>query len=175
MRLVSRVIDSAEYLLRALYSIAYSRPYNFSWFKEGVIAASGVPATRSSVNWLVKEGIRSVLSLTERVPPALNSSPLRVYHIPMANRMPAPSNKLVEAVRVIRREESAGNPILVHCLSGRGRTGMVLASYLVLVEGLEPEEAISIVRSARPGSLKRESQAQAVRALRRGYSGSSTS
>lgn len=166
MRVFNTIRDAVEYAARSVYSSLLSKPYNFSWFREGSIAASGLPATRSSVEWLVRQGIKSVLSLTESVPGPLLGSGLRLYHVPMENRMPAPVGKLVEAARVVKTEASSGNPVLVHCLSGRGRTGMVLASYLVLVEGLDPEDAIALVRRTRPGSLRREDQANSVRSLR---------
>jgi len=48
--------------------------------------------------------------------------------------------------------EKEGN--LVHCVGGIGRTGTILASYLILTEGLEVESAIDEVRLVRPGAVQ---------------------
>jgi protein-tyrosine phosphatase len=46
-------------------------------------------------------------------------------------------------------------------VAGYGRTGTVLAAYLV-AKGAEPEEAIDRVRRARPGSIETVEQEHAV-------------
>ncbi|MEM2545970.1 MAG: hypothetical protein QXJ49_07265, partial [Nitrososphaerota archaeon] len=44
------------------------------------------------------------------------------------------------------------------CAAGQGRTGTVLAAYLIVTEGLQPDEAIARVRSVRPGSVEPEQE-----------------
>lgn len=48
---------------------------------------------------------------------------------------------------------------------GLGRTGTLLACYLVRREGLDAGEAIVRVRRIRPGSVETREQAQAVEAF----------
>ena len=55
-----------------------------------------------------------------------------------------------------------GDRVLVHCAAGLGRTGMLVAKLLVL-HGVSAEEAITQVRSARPGTIETEAQADWVR------------
>jgi len=45
--------------------------------------------------------------------------------------------------------------VLVHCAAGIGRTGAVLAAYLIRTENLSATEAIFRVRSQRPGSIEK--------------------
>ncbi|MDP2791279.1 MAG: cyclin-dependent kinase inhibitor 3 family protein [Rectinemataceae bacterium] len=54
---------------------------------------------------------------------------------------------------VLRR----GGKVCVHCLGGLGRTGTVAARLLVEF-GMDPEQAIQEVRSARPGAIETQAQ-----------------
>jgi len=64
----------------------------------------------------------------------------------------------VAAVEDARR---SGQKIGVHCLAGQGRTGTMLACYLVS-QGKSPGEAISEIRDLRPGSIETPAQDRAV-------------
>ncbi|KAI6187416.1 hypothetical protein M3Y98_00241000 [Aphelenchoides besseyi] len=52
--------------------------------------------------------------------------------------------------------------IAIHCHAGLGRTGAVIASYLVMTQGLSAEEAIIKVRGARPNSIQTAVQVEIV-------------
>ena len=62
---------------------------------------------------------------------------------------------------------AAGEAILLHCKGGLGRTGMVAARLLV-ESGLSPDEAITAVRAARPGTIETAEQEAYVRKLHHG-------
>lgn len=51
----------------------------------------------------------------------------------------------------------AGGAVLLHCQGGRGRSGMIAARLLVMA-GATPEEAIRLVRTARPGAIETAEQ-----------------
>jgi atypical dual specificity phosphatase len=51
---------------------------------------------------------------------------------------------------------------MVHCAAGIGRTGTILASYLVKYQNLTAKDAIAKIREERPGSIQSESQEIAV-------------
>jgi len=78
--------------------------------------------------------------------------------------MTTPPMQLVFAVvniithHVVHRKHAAA----VHCHAGLGRTGLVLACYLVYAEGTEPSDAVKIVRKGRPGALQTKGQVNFV-------------
>jgi atypical dual specificity phosphatase len=63
----------------------------------------------------------------------------------------------------IRDVLQRGRPVAVHCASGLGRTGTLLAAFLVS-QGATAEGAIERVRSVRPGSVETLEQEQAIHA-----------
>jgi ADP-ribosyl-[dinitrogen reductase] hydrolase len=59
-----------------------------------------------------------------------------------------------------------GANVLVHCKGGRGRAGMVAARLLV-EDGVSPEQALKMVRTARKDAIETAQQEQWVKAGRR--------
>ena len=51
---------------------------------------------------------------------------------------------------------------MAHCFWGRGRTGTMLACYLVKDEGISAEDAIKRIRDLRPYSVETYEQEDAV-------------
>ena len=72
----------------------------------------------------------------------------------------------------VDRQFARGCAVGVHCMAGRGRTGTMIACYLVS-QGMSAEDAIAEVRRARPGSIQTEAQEQAVRRLQMIQAGAS--
>ena len=59
---------------------------------------------------------------------------------------------------------AAGQRIAIHCQAGLGRTGLLAASLLVR-SGTGPDDAIALVRSARPGSIETSGQEDFIRKI----------
>lgn len=64
-------------------------------------------------------------------------------------------------IRAILRR---GGRVCVHCIGGLGRTGLVAARLLVEL-GVQPQEAIRMVRKTRPGAIETAAQEDYVRSL----------
>lgn len=60
---------------------------------------------------------------------------------------------------VLRERLRKGETIVIHCMGGLGRTGLMAAGCLIAAtRDLTPEDAIEIVRQARPGTLETRQQ-----------------
>ena len=150
--------------LRRLRAKVASQPTGFVWIEKGKLAGSGYPASRNQVEWLTRAGVRSILSLTEQPLPAAWTEGLDITtgHVSMADHQPPSVEAMGEGVSFIEGELAAGRPVLVHCLAGEGRTGCVLAAYLVRTGGVGAEEAIAALRKLKPEFVERR-QERAVR------------
>lgn len=140
------------------------KPTNFGWIIEGSLAASGFPSSAKQVRWLKEHGVNSILTLTETPLPQkfLDGSGIASLHIQMFDHAAPSQESLSKAVRHVRKEIESGNSVVVHCLAGQGRTGSVVAAYLVEYHGRDVDEVISQLRDSRPGSIE-HSQEPAVR------------
>ncbi|MHA1975127.1 MAG: phosphatase domain-containing putative toxin [Candidatus Hodarchaeales archaeon] len=53
-------------------------------------------------------------------------------------------------------------PLLVHCTAGLGRTGTILASILVQLDGIRPKDAIRRVRKVNPLAIETQKQEEFI-------------
>ena len=61
---------------------------------------------------------------------------------------------LVKTVDFIHNRITSNEPVMVHCLAGLGRTGTLLACYLIKYQKMPADEAIQKIREERPGSIQ---------------------
>ena len=125
------------------------------------------PRTERALAALSARGVRLLVNLHERPhdPARLGRYGLREVHLPVKD-FAAPSPGQVEcSVGALQKALTAGESAAVHCGGGLGRTGTVLACYLLASgEGLGAEDVIERVRALRPGSVEPPAQLAAVRA-----------
>ena len=137
-------------------------PRNFGWLIESKLAGSGRPETEAEIKGLKSVGIRAVISLTGTpLPPhAVSGYGFDFLHSHVSG---APSSlQLSEIIDFIEARNAESKPVLAHCGEGKGRTGTVLAAYLVS-KGLNAKDAIERVRELRPGSIQNLEQENAIR------------
>jgi atypical dual specificity phosphatase len=140
------------------------RPTNFGWVIEDKLAGCGLPVTDDEFEWLVQRGIKSIVTVREvPLPPDwFEDRDVSYLHLRVED-FGAPSIEELEAsVNFIEQQLQDERPVMVHCAAGKGRTGTVLAAFLVKNENLSAEQAIEKLRTIRPGSVQSVVQEAAV-------------
>ena len=137
-------------------------PRNFSWIEPSILAGCGRPESIVELEAAKREGIETIVSLTSTPlnPGIIGRIGFTYMHHPLS-AMPS-SQELAQIVEFIESQKLQSRPILIHCGEGKGRTGTVLAAYLVY-QGKIADEAIQFVREKRPGSIQTAEQEIAIR------------
>ncbi len=140
------------------------RPTNFSWVIENRLAGSGLPVTEEEFGWLLEQGIRSIVTVREVPLPSkwIDGKDVQYLHLDVEDYGAPTLEALDQAVDYIDLQIRQGRPVMVHCAAGKGRTGTVLAAYLVKKQNLTAEKSIQRIRSSRPGSVQSIAQETAV-------------
>jgi atypical dual specificity phosphatase len=161
----------------------------FYWLVQGAVAGCSLPGGRGrdrmahydaprpegrtetleeDLDWLRAQGIGAVLSLTETPldEAALARHGLAALHVPVDD-MTAPAPEEIErALGFIDLQRARGRAVAVHCLMGQGRTGTVLAAYLIR-SGRTVGEAVRELRAICPGAIGAPEQERALEAFAR--------
>lgn len=147
-----------------------SQPNGFSWVEKPHLAALARPASADDLTWLRAQGLDVLLSLTESPVRRdwVNDVGLLVLHVPMEDMEPPSQEDLDRCVSAIRKAHERNMGVAVHCGAGLGRTGVVLACYLVS-RGQTPQNAIARVRRLRPGSIETDEQEESILEFARRY------
>ena len=149
---------------------------NFSWLVPGQIAGVGQPGNRDcdlddsqeqlveDLQLLHERGIRAIVSLTERPlkERLVQARNMAYLHLPVADMQPPTLADAIKFVEFAETAERENRPLAVHCGAGMGRTGTMLACYLVR-KGLEAQQAMAQIRQKRPGSVETAEQESVVR------------
>lgn len=161
--------------------------HGFYWLIEGELAGCGRPGGPGAerpdgrhatdhqqaaerlpddLDWLKRQGIGAILSLTETPLPSADLQPFdfAYLHLPVDD-MAAPSpNQIQRALSFIDWQRATGRSAAVHCRMGQGRTGAILAAYLIR-DGLPADAAINRLRTLCPGALSSPAQERALHAF----------
>ena len=147
---------------RKLHGKITKKPTNFSWFIEETLAGSGMPTTHDELEWVLKQGVKSIVTMTENALPESWVKDVNYLHVPTTDLTSPDMDKIDTAVDFIHSRINNKEPVMVHCAAGMGRTGTVLACYLVKYQKYSAKDAIEKVRTKRPGSIQSEVQELAI-------------
>ena len=138
-------------------------PRGFLWLKKGQLAGTPRPGIFHDIDYdlqaLQRVGVNCLVTLTEREPEVEEMQRYGIANIwsPIPD-MAAPS--LTQAVGIcmkIGKALARGQVVAVHCRAGLGRTGTLLAAFLIW-EGSEALAALESVRRVEPRWVQSEEQ-----------------
>jgi atypical dual specificity phosphatase len=149
---------------RRFHSLVSDRPTNFSWVMEGKLAGSGLPVSEEEFRWLFEKGIKSIVTIREVPLPSkwFDGKDIDYLHLKVEDYGAPSVEDMNETVDYIENKISSGKPVLIHCAAGKGRTGALLAAYLIKKENLTAKQAIEKIRLMRPGSVQSLTQETAL-------------
>eukprot|EP01061_Rhynchopus_euleeides_P007616 TRINITY_DN1667_c7_g1_i1.p1 TRINITY_DN1667_c7_g1~~TRINITY_DN1667_c7_g1_i1.p1 ORF type:complete len:255 (+),score=89.45 TRINITY_DN1667_c7_g1_i1:332-1096(+) len=112
-------------------------------------------------------GVRGIITLTENgigggtveAQTHVESRGFEYAHLPTIDLTAPTLTTLLRGCEFIEQVDGA---VLVHCREGVGRTGTLLAAWLVYSNGLDADTACEQVRTSRSGSIHKKTQEQMV-------------
>lgn len=139
-------------------------PRGFCWVVPGVLAGCPQPGVVAPIDYdlmlLDRAGITHLITLTETDldQDALKRHSLSNVHLPIFDRR-APSTSQMHMLLVrMQRLIDGGGVLAIHCKAGLGRTGLVLAAWLVRDGGLGAQTAIDRLRKINAGFIQSDEQ-----------------
>ena len=147
---------------RKLHGKIWKKPDNFSWLIEGKLAGSAIPTSIDEIQWIIDQGVKSIVTVREEPLDDDWVKDVNYLHV-HSNDMSVPEfDDLTYAVDFIHSRITNNEPVMVHCLAGLGRTGTLLACYLVKYQKMSADDAIQKVREERPGSIQSYPQEEMI-------------
>ena len=147
---------------RKVHGKITKKPTNFSWLIEEKLAGSGMPTSFDEFHWIVNQGVKSIVTMTENSLPDEWVQSIDYLHVPTPDLTAPDMDRIESTVDFINEQINKGQPVMVHCAAGMGRAGTILACYFIKYKKLTAEKAIEKIRNERPGSIQSEVQELAI-------------
>ena len=104
---------------------------------------------------LAAVGIKSVIDLTDddtdsTEPSMVKRAGMKPFHISMNTHTPPSQEQLAQFFKIVN--DPANQPVYVHCVGGKHRTGVMTAVYRMIDEGWSAEKAFSEMKQYKFGA-----------------------
>ncbi|XP_030643004.1 dual specificity protein phosphatase 23 [Chanos chanos] len=143
--------------------MAAAPPPNFSWVEPNKLAGLAMPRMPAHYLYLLNNGIKHLVSLSERKPPYHDTCPeITLHHIRIHDFCAPSFDQIKRFLSIVEEANSKGEGVAVHCMHGHGRTGTMLACYLVKARKITGIDAINEIRRIRRGSIETHEQEKTV-------------
>lgn len=156
-------VEAASMVGVAIYS-DYRGPQGFHWIIPGRLAGCAEPGVVADVGYdlslLRQVGVTYLVTLTEKDldKVKLQEHQLRNIHLPIFDREAPTIGQAYMLVRHMQRLLDKGEVLAVHCKAGIGRTGTILAAWLIREGGMSAATAIERLRRINPAYVQTETQ-----------------
>jgi atypical dual specificity phosphatase len=127
------------------------------WLLPGQLMGGEWPVPH--LDWLAGQGISVLVNLTQS---AYRADRFQVNHVAVRDGAAPDETQISQCCHLVSQALGAKLAVYVHCFAGAGRTGTILACYLVYAYRLAPADAIARIRRLRPGSIETGAQENAV-------------
>lgn len=151
-------------------------PRGFRWVIRdrlgGVPRPGLIRDLRDDVEGLRSLGIDLLVGLEET---RIEVSPhLQYIWFPIPDMGAPPPAECIPLLQKVEAHLAAGKRIAFHCKGGLGRTGTLLATYLIYHEGLRAQEALLKVRAVEPRYVQSDEQVRFLEHFERRYRAASS-
>ncbi len=139
-------------------------PSGFHWIVPGRLAGCAEPGLTTPIDYdldlLVRIGVTHLITLTEKDldQAALARHGLKNIHLPVFDRETPSIAQSYMLLRRMQRLLDESQVIAVHCKAGIGRTGTILAAWLIREGGLNAGSAIARLRGINKAYVQTEAQ-----------------
>ncbi|HLY28883.1 MAG TPA: dual specificity protein phosphatase family protein [Aggregatilineales bacterium] len=131
--------------------------FPLDWIEANILAASSIPTDMRAMSSLHSQGIRAIVSLTERpiigimdiTAKAVDMLDIIYLHSPIPDGFAPNMGQAASILNFVDEMTGRKRPTFIHCHAGIGRTGTMLHAYY-LWYGFDLEQAKKLVRARRP-------------------------
>jgi len=134
------------------------REIKFSYVVDDMVAGCAGPRFPEHLDFLRSQGIAGLVRLAAQDEAAFTTEEIEEAgfddcHEPVEDWNAPTQDQIDRAVRFVRSLAAQGKKVAITCGAGVGRTGTLLACYLVS-EGMSARQATDLVREKRPRSIE---------------------